>query len=109
MGEKVAFPQLNEELELPEGVREVDLSRATAYRGWKSLRIKVSRASATEDEKQTFDSVPTIAGRPAWVSLLTKDERVGFVSACAFAEQVQKDPDSYFEPMDQQDNNTNIL
>lgn len=100
MAEIIIFPDTQEQLELPKGLKKEDLSRALEYRDWLSLRMKVQGGFATDYEKQTFNSIPTVADKPAWVSTLTEDERERFESAYAFVQKVEEDPDSYFTPID---------
>ncbi len=99
MGERIVFNQTQEQLELPEGVSKADFSRALDFREWTLLRIKVLGGYASQDEKVRFEAMPTIAGRPAFVSTLNENEQQGLNLALTFVNQVENDPNSYFKPL----------
>ena len=54
---------------------------------------------AGKDDKERFDSMPTVAGRPAFVSSLTGEEQTSMNEALSFLEKVESSPDDYFSPM----------
>ena len=72
---------------LPAGVQEKHIQMAQWMDNWYELRSKVSSGMASPDESSSFKSVPTVAGRPLWVSELSEQDRTALQKASNFLHQ----------------------
>ncbi len=78
--------EIGEHVVLPEGVTTRDLVNAVRYRDWLNQKLE-GRGS----------SEPMVAGRPAWISSLTKEEKKGFQKAVDFIRKVESNPRQLFQ------------
>jgi hypothetical protein len=63
---------------------------AQAMRQFLEGSSKVASGSASAQEQATFRAVPKVAGRPAWVSMLTEEERTVMDKAYKFLQEQSK-------------------
>ncbi len=74
----------------PEGVSQDHIQMAQAMRQFFQVSSKVASGSASAQEQAAFRDEPKVAGRPAWVSMLTEEERAGMDKAYKFLQEQLK-------------------
>lgn len=73
---------------LPEGVTDELLNLAGVYRDWYIIHNKtVQGQPLSPQEQRWFSLIPTVAGRPIFLSQMTTEEAAAFDRACTYFQQ----------------------